>query len=125
LRRFAVFAGLIAVAGAAEAAAAAIDLSKPHGNKSGCLNKDGQQVYAEDMLLLTRTELVTAVSACAITDKVANKDGSLTLKTECEMEGEEGRTPATFTVAPGKKNPKRLTISDETGFVISEVALCQ
>ncbi|TIU61022.1 MAG: hypothetical protein E5W25_29770, partial [Mesorhizobium sp.] len=56
---------------AGQASAAAIDLSKPYGNKSGCINKNGQEIYAEDMLLLTDEAFVTVASACTFTEKKA------------------------------------------------------
>lgn len=104
--------------------AAGIDLSKPYGNRSGCINRDGQQVYAEDILLVTRTDLVTAASACAIEETVPNKDGSLLLRTECEAEGEEGRAPADFVLRPDPKNGKKIVVADDSGFVMGEVSLC-
>lgn len=108
----------------APALAGDIDLSGPWGDKYGCVNKDGQEVYAEKMLLLTADSLVTAAGACAFTGRVANRDGSLTLTADCEAEGEENPTPVTFIVTPGKKNGK-LVVSDDTGFVMGEVARCK
>ena len=43
-------------------------LSKPYGNKYGCINRNGQEVDAEQMLLLTDKELITAASACTFTE---------------------------------------------------------
>ena len=56
MRGFGVSVARVLVLVAGQALAAGIDLSKPFGNKSGCVNKNGQQVYAEDMLLLTDKE---------------------------------------------------------------------
>ncbi|MCP9232223.1 hypothetical protein NMG46_18480 [Mesorhizobium sp. LMG 17147] len=119
-----VFAASLALA-ASHASAAAIDLSKPYGNKSGCINRNGQQVYAEDMLLLNDTEFITATSACTFTEKRAKADGSLVLKTLCEAEGEEGQSPITFTVRRSPKNAKKLVIADEDGMVMGEVSRCK
>lgn len=105
--------------------AAGIDLAKPYGNKSGCINKNGQEVYAEDMLLLTNTDFVTATSACTFTGKHNEADGSLTVKAECEAEGEEGKSPATFTIKHSIKNAKKLVIADEDGTVYGEVSRCR
>lgn len=114
-----------AVVTAAPALGAGIDLAKPYGNKSGCINRNGQQVYAEDMLLVTKTDLVTAASACTIKESKANSDGSLLLKTECEAEGEEGKAPADFTLKPSPKNKKRLIVINDSGFVMGEVSQCK
>jgi hypothetical protein len=110
---------------ASQVSAAGIDLSKPYGNKSGCINKNGQQVYAEDMLLLTGEEFITITSACTFTDKQVQADGSLTMKAECEAEGEEGKSPATFTVKRSATNAKKLVIGDEDGTVYGEVSRCR
>jgi hypothetical protein len=119
----AVAAAVLLAAG--QAAAAAIDLSKPYGNKSGCINKNGQQVYAEDMLLLTDEAFITVASACTFTEKKAQADGSLTVKAQCEAEGEEGQSPAQFTIKRSAKNAKKLVIADEDGTVYGEVSRCR
>ncbi|TIT02118.1 MAG: hypothetical protein E5W87_11655 [Mesorhizobium sp.] len=110
---------------AGQATAAAIDLSKPYGNKSGCINKNGQQVYAEDMLLLTEKEFITVASACTFTEKQAQADGSLVVKAQCQAEGEEGESPGQFTIKRSTKNAKRLVIADEDGTVMGEVSRCR
>lgn len=110
---------------AGQASAAGIDLSKPYGNKSGCINKNGQEVYAEDMLLLTDTDFITIASACTFTDKHKEADGSLTVKAECEAEGEDGKSPIQFTIKRSPKNAKRLVIADEDGTVYGEVSRCR
>ncbi|MER9710436.1 hypothetical protein [Mesorhizobium sp. M0213] len=126
MSRFRMLFAAAAVLAAAQAAAApAIDLSKPYGNKSGCINKNGQEVYAEDMLLLNDTELITATSACTFTEKQPQADGSLALKTLCEAEGEEGQSPIAFTVRRSPNNAKALVIADEDGMVMGEVSRCR
>jgi hypothetical protein len=110
---------------AGQASAAAIDLSKPYGNKSGCINKNGQQVYAEDMLLLTDKEFITVASACTVTETQTKPDGSLVLKTLCEAEGEDGQSPIQFTIKRSPKNAKKLVIADEDGTVYGEVSRCR
>lgn len=119
----AVAAAVLLAAG--QAVAAAIDLSKPCGNKSGCINKNGQQVYAEDMLLLTDEAFITVASACTFTEKKAQADGSLVVKAQCEAEGEEGQSPAQFTIKRSAKNAKKLVIADEDGTVYGEVSRCR
>ncbi|MEI8701693.1 MAG: hypothetical protein EOS20_33780 [Mesorhizobium sp.] len=114
-----------ALLAAGQASAAAIDLSKPYGNKSGCINKNGQQVYAEDMLLLTDKEFITVASACTFTEKQAQADGSLVVKSLCDAEGEEGQSPIQFTIRRSLKNAKRLVIADEDGMVMGEVSRCR
>ncbi|UVK46144.1 hypothetical protein BPNPMPFG_001756 [Mesorhizobium sp. AR07] len=125
MRGFGVSVAMVLVLVAGPASAAGIDLSRPYGNKSGCINKNGQEVYAEDMLLLTDKDLVTAASACTFTDKQAKPDGSLTIKAQCETEGEEGKSPAEFTVKPNPKNAKKLMIADADGNVMGEVSRCR
>ncbi|WP_187331268.1 MULTISPECIES: hypothetical protein [unclassified Mesorhizobium] len=120
---FAFAAAALLVAG--QASAAAIDLSKPYGNKSGCINKNGQEIYAEDMLLLTDEAFVTVASACTFTEKKAQADGSLLVKAQCQAEGEEGESPAQFTIKRSAKNAKRLVIADEDGNVMGEVSRCK
>lgn len=110
---------------AGQASAAAIDLSKPYGNKSGCINKNGQEVYAEDMLLLTNEAFVTAASACTFTEKQPQADGSLMVKSMCAAEGEEGQSPIQFTIKRSPKNAKKLVIADEDGTVYGEVSRCR
>lgn len=114
-----------ALLAAGQAHAAGIDLSKPWGNKSGCINRNGQQVYAEDMLLLTGKELITAASACTLGEKTAQADGSLVVKAECQAEGEDGQAPTQFTVKRSAKDAKRLAIVDEDGNAMGEVSRCK
>jgi hypothetical protein len=125
MRGFGLSVAVVLVLAAGHASAASIDLSKPYGNKSGCINKNGQEVYAEDMLLLTDTDFVTAASACTFTDKQAKPDGSLAIKAQCEAEGEDGQSPTEFTVKRSPKNAKTLVISDADGNVMGEVTLCR
>ncbi|WP_176478032.1 hypothetical protein [Mesorhizobium sp. WSM3862] len=110
---------------AGQAFAAGIDLSKPWGNKSGCINKNGQEVYAEDMLLLTSEAFVTVASACTFTDKRPRANGSLVVTAQCEAEGEEGQTPAQFIIKRSAKNAKRLVIADKDGNAMGEVSRCK
>ncbi|TIT37262.1 MAG: hypothetical protein E5W65_05975 [Mesorhizobium sp.] len=110
---------------AGHASAAGIDLSKPYGDKYGCINKNGQEVAADQMLLLTDKELITAASACTFTETKAQADGSLTIKAECEAEGEDGKSPATFTIKHSAKNAKKLSVVDEDGNVMGEVSRCK
>ena len=110
---------------AGQAYAAGIDLSKPYGNKSGCINKNGQEVYAEDMLLLTGKEFVTIASACTFTDKKPQADGSLLVTAQCEVEGEDGQTPGHFTIKRSAKSPKKLVIADEDDNAMGEVSRCK
>ena len=125
MRGFGLSISMILVLAAGSASAAAIDLSKPYGNKSGCINKNGQEVYAEDMLLLTNEAFVTVASACTFTEKKAQADGSLMVKAQCEAEGEEGQSPAQFTIKRSAKNAKKLVIADEDGTVYGEVSRCR
>lgn len=107
------------------AIAEGIGLEGPYGNKSGCINKDGQEIYAEHMLLLTNTELVTATSVCTFKDWTIGGGVPLSFGAQCESEGEEGTSPATFVIKQSPKNPKILVISDDTGFTMGEVSLCK
>lgn len=122
MRGFGLALGTAVVLAAGQASAAAIDLSKPYGNKSGCINKNGQEVYAEDMLLLTDTEFITAASACSFIEKKAQADGSLVVKSMCAAEGEEGQSPVQFTI---KRSAKKLVITDEDGNVMGEISRCR
>ena len=125
VRRTGLFSAAFLVLAAGHASAAGIDLSKPYGNKSGCINRNGQQVYAEDMLLLNDTEFITATSACTFTEKKIQADGSLVVKSMCEAEGEDGQSPIQFTVKRSPKNAKKLVIADEDGTVYGEVSRCR
>ena len=125
MRRFGLFVTALAVLAAGQAFAAGIDLSKPYGDKYGCINRNGQEVAADQMLLLTDEELVTAASACTFTDKQAQADGPLVVTATCEAEGEEGQEPTKFTIKRSAKNAKKLTIADEDGNVMGEVARCK
>ncbi|TGV69784.1 hypothetical protein EN801_043390, partial [Mesorhizobium sp. M00.F.Ca.ET.158.01.1.1] len=87
--------------------------------------KNGQEVAADQMLLLTDKELITAASACTFTETKAQADGSLTIKAECEAEGEDGKSPATFTIKRSAKNAKKLSVVDEDGNVMGEVSRCK
>jgi hypothetical protein len=113
------------VLAAGHAWAAGIDLSKPYGDKYGCINRNGQEVAADRMLLLTDEALVTAASACTFTDKQTQADGSLVVTATCEAEGEEGSEPTKFTIKRSTKNAKKLTITDEDGNVMGEVSRCK
>ena len=125
VRGFGLSVAVLAVLAAGQAVAAGIDLSKPYGDKYGCINRNGQEVAADQMLLLTDEALVTAASACTFTDKQAQADGSLVVTATCEAEGEEGQEPTKFTIKRSAKNAKRLTIADEDGNVMGEVARCK
>ena len=125
VRGFGLSVAVLAVLGAGQAFAAGIDLSKPYGDKYGCINRNGQEVAADRMLLLTDEALVTAASACTFTDKQAQADGSLVVTATCEAEGEEGSEPTKFTIKRSAKNAKKLTIADEDGNVMGEVARCK
>ena len=125
VRGFGLSVAVLAVLGAGQAFAAGIDLSKPYGDKYGCINRNGQEVAADQMLLLTDEALVTAASACTFTDKQAQADGSLVVTATCEAEGEEGSEPTKFTIKRSAKNAKKLTITDEDGNVMGEVARCK
>lgn len=119
----AIMAAVMLPAGAA--LAEGIDISKPYGDKYGCINRNGQQVAVDQMLLITDKELITAASACTFTEKHAQADGSLVVKAQCEAEGEEGQSPTQFTVKRSKKNAKKLVVSDEDGNVMGEVSRCR
>lgn len=125
VRGFGLSVAVLAVLAAGQAFAAGIDLSKPYGDKYGCINRNGQEVAADRMLLLTDEALVTAASACTFTDKQAQADGSLVVTATCEAEGEEGQEPTKFTIKRSAKNTKKLTIADEDGNVMGEVARCK
>ncbi|MGX5847552.1 hypothetical protein ACWGTO_10815 [Mesorhizobium sp. PL10] len=125
VRGFGLSVAVLAVLAAGPAFAAGIDLSKPYGDKYGCINRNGQEVAADQMLLLTDEALVTAASACTFTQKQAQADGSLVVMATCEAEGEEGSEPTKFTIKRSAKNAKKLTITDEDGNVMGEVARCK
>ncbi|TPI65880.1 hypothetical protein FJ420_20940 [Mesorhizobium sp. B3-1-3] len=114
-----------AMLAARHAQAAGIDLSKPYGDKYGCINRNGQEVAADKMLLLTDKELITAASACTFSDSQAQADGSLVVTAKCEAEGEEGQVPAKFTIKRSAKNAEKLVVADEDGNVMGEVARCK
>ena len=70
MRGFGLCVAMVIVLAAGQAFAAGIDLSKPYGDKYGCINRNGQEVAADQMLLLTDEALVTAASTSVIaTDK--------------------------------------------------------
>jgi hypothetical protein len=119
-----VFTAVLIVA-ASHASAAGIDLSKPYGDKYGCINRNGQEVAADQMLLLTDKELITAASACTFSDTKAQADGSLGVTAKCEAEGEEGQAPTKFTIKRSAKNAKKLVVADEDGNVMGEVSRCK
>ena len=74
---------IILVLAAGQASAASIDLSKPYGDKYGCINRNGQEVAADQMLLLTDKELILAADACTFTKteaqpkRIAGGDGDM------------------------------------------------
>ncbi|MBZ9986276.1 hypothetical protein LB572_04110 [Mesorhizobium sp. BH1-1-5] len=114
-----------AVLAAGQALAAGIDLSKPYGDKYGCINRNGQEVAADKMLLLTDKELITAASACTFSERQAQADGSLVVTAKCEAEGEEGQAPTKFTIKRSAKNVKKLVVADGDGNVMGEVSRCK
>ncbi|PBC12326.1 hypothetical protein CK230_03085 [Mesorhizobium sp. WSM3859] len=119
------FLGVAFVLSAGHAWAAGIDLSKPYGDKYGCINRNGQEVAADKMLLLTDKELITAASACTFSDKQPQADGSLVVTAKCEAEGEEGQAPTKFTIKRSAKSAKKLVVADEDGNVMGEVSRCK
>ena len=125
MRRGGLFLAAALILAAGHASAAGIDLSKPYGDKYGCINRNGQEVAADQMLLLTDKELITAASACTFSDKQAQADGSLIVTAKCEAEGEEGQAPTKFTIKRSAKNAKKLAIVDEDGNVMGEVSRCK
>ena len=108
---------------AASAQGQAIDLSLPHGDKYGCINRNGQEVAAEFMLLLTDKALTTAASACEISATEANSDGSLILTTQCEMEGETESVQ--FKITRDDKDKDALVVAAEDGYVMGAVKPCE
>lgn len=116
---------LLVLTTAPAVAADAIDLSRPWGNKSGCINKDGQEVYAEDMLLLTKEAIVTSTTACRVTEVLPGKNGATELNAMCQAEGEEAETPFRFIVSQVKKKPPTLLIKDAGGETWGEVTRCR
>ncbi|TGP23120.1 MULTISPECIES: hypothetical protein [unclassified Mesorhizobium] len=110
---------------AGSAFAAGIDLSKPYGDKYGCINRNGQEVAADQMLLVTDQELITAASACTFSDKQVQADGSLVVTAKCEAEGEEGQSPTKFIIKRSKKNAKKLVVTDQDGNAMGEVSRCK
>ncbi len=125
MRRGGLFLAAALILAAGHASAAGIDLSKPYGDKYGCINRNGQEVAADQMLLLTDKELITAASACTFSDKQAQADGSLIVTAKCEAEGEEGQAPTKFTIKRSAKNANKLAIVDEDGSVMGEVSRCK
>ncbi len=119
-----ILGSLLLLAMSSAYAADPIDLSKPWGNKDGCINRVQQEVYSENMMLLKEDAIVTSASACEITGKTVNKDGSLSLTTMCESEGEEAPDPTPFTVVRTKKKGV-LHILDRDGNLFGEVRLCR
>ncbi|KQU97936.1 hypothetical protein ASD12_20955 [Mesorhizobium sp. Root102] len=125
LRGFGLSVAMVLVLGAGQASAADIDLSKPYGDKYGCINRNGQEVAADQMLLLTDKELITAASACTFTKTQAQADGSLVATATCEAEGEEEQEPTKFTIKRSAKSAKKLVIADADGNVMGEVSRCE
>lgn len=125
MRRGGLFFTAALILAAGHASAAGIDLSKPYGDKYGCINRNGQEVAADKMLLVTDKELITAASACTFSDKQAQADGSLVVTAKCEAEGEEGQAPTKFTIKRSAKNAKKLVVADEDGNVMGEVSRCK
>lgn len=115
-------AGVIVTA--ASAHAATIDLSQPYGEGRGCAYRIDQAYSEEPMVLLTSSEIATAVSLCSFTVSETMKDGSLKLDASCAEEGEEGTSPASFTVKNGKQ-PGTLVILNDQDQVFAEVQLCK
>ena len=116
---------LLAIASTGGALAAEpIDLTGPHGDKYGSINRNGQEVAADAMLLLTEEALVTAASACEITGRDARPDGSLDLTTQCQMEGEPEPSTVVFTVKRDPAGADALQVVDDTGYVMGSVKPC-
>ena len=125
MRRGGLFLAAALIFAAGHASAAGIDLSKPYGDKYGCINRNGQEVAADKMLLLTDKELITAASACTFSDSQAQADGSLVVTAKCEAEGEDGQAPTKFTIKRSAKNAKKLVVADADGNVMGEVSRCK
>ena len=114
---------LLALVAVFPAQAQDIDLSQPWGNASGCVNKDGQEVYAEDMLLLTEEALVLATSVCTFTSKEVGEDGAITADALCDAEGEQAENR--FTIAPNPDEEGELIVSDFGGYEYGRVSRCE
>ena len=125
MRGFGLSVLMVVVLAAGQASAANIDLSKPYGDKYGCINRNGQEVAADQMLLVTDKELITAASACTFTNKKAQADGSLVLKAKCQAEGEDGQPATQFIIKESSKNAGKLVVVDEDGNVMGEVSRCR
>lgn len=100
-----------------------LDLKKVYGDKYGCINRNGQEVVVDQMLLLKEGVLVTAMSACTIKGTSKAKDGSLVLATLCESG--DGQEEATFRIAASKKKKGIFVIHNEDGTPFGEVSLCR
>ncbi len=124
MRRAALVAALILAATPA-LAADKIDLSKPWGDKDGCINRVQQEVYSEHMFLLTKDAFVMSFGTCEIKKTVVNKDGSLTLSTTCQSEDEQPVSD-TLTVRRSKKDKTKITVLDGDGSAFPEdLARCR
>lgn len=109
----------------AASAQQAIDLTKTYGDEIGCKNRDGQQVAADEMLLLQPERLVTAAAACTFAQKVTAPDGTVIVMALCDLEGETGRSISHFSISPSATDAAKLVIFDEYGASLGEVAACQ
>lgn len=104
--------------------AAGIDLSQTYGDEIGCLNREGQEVAADFMLLVNKTAVVTAASVCEVSKSKSNKNGTLTLTTFCESEGQMSEVPTLFVIARDKSDKKALLVTDEEGNLFGKVSVC-
>ena len=104
--------------------AAGIDLSKTYGDEMGCINRDGQEVAVDFMLLVNKTAVVTAAGVCEVSKIKSNKNGTLTLTTFCESEGQMSEVPTGFVIARDKANKKGLLVTDEEGNLFGKVSVC-
>lgn len=110
-------------AGLSSAAGQTIDLAKVYGDRNGCINHNGQEVVVDKMLLLKEGNLVMAYSACDIKKTTKNKEGSVTLQTHCDAEGEE--SDAEFRIVANKKKKGSFVVFDADNNLLGDVALCR
>ena len=106
MRGFGLSVAMVLVLVAGQASAAGIDLSKPYGNKYGCINSNGQEVAADQMLLLTDKELITAASACTFTKTQAQADGSLVVTAHARRKAKKDRSRPSSPSSAAPRTPR-------------------
>lgn len=119
-----VVAGLLGGFVVAPALGQGLDIKTSYGNENGCKVGRGEQVEADDFLLLRPDGISAFASACEFVQALTAKDGSRVVTGLCDEEGQEGKVVGMFSITGSLQDPAALVVYDGDGNLWGEVKPC-